>query len=855
MALDGAADLPLVMLAAGPGTGKTVLLTEWAPDSRAPVSWLPLTAEDAAPRRFWPLVWRALHAFGDPGESRTEFTPQLGTTSLIQSLLDSLPDAPSPPVLVIDDAHLLTHPEVLDGLDLLIRSGYPPRLRLVLAARSDPLLPLHRYRLAGLMRELRAAELAMTEEEARELLLAHGVVLASEALGVLMARTEGWAAGLRLSAMRMEGSSHPARFVSELALGQGSIGEYLMAEVLDRQPDPVRRLLEETSFLDEVTGPLAEAVTGLTGCTGILAGLASTNSFVVPVDAAGTRFRYHQLLAEILRYQLQQRAQRSVPALMRRAAAHFEVSGEIRSALYWAAKAGDREYTASLLAHGGLAQAFVHREDLSGSGLDVLMSLSTPDGAGTRRAREMAVAKFAAAAITADDQAAASGMLADDLTAGEEPADPDLLTTVDLVTFILATKAGDARAVDAAAGRLLTANGGPPATPTPGLLAAVRLSQASTHLWHGQTDGVYALLRAALTDAERDGSRAVELDVLATMALVDSLYPRPHYAGDAALRAYGMLRSDDGMSTPPALELAAAVRSLIMADLTGAARALQRMVIPSSVGADPGLATARALWQVQVLMAQGDTRRARIVLDGASSRSGLPLLRMLRETFLADIETSLGRPNAALARLRPFQRGIFAVRAAVPRARAFLALNDLSGAQQCVRAVLTAADPLVSQYVVVEAMLYEARIAELKGAPGRALEMVDAALQIAHGDIVLPFAAARAALGPLLMRHPDLASQWPLSAAGREQVLPEGAGEAIPAAGRLLAAADLHEPLTEREKAVLRFLATSLSPTEIAAELSLSVNTVKTHVAAIYRKLDAGKRKEAVKRARELELI
>jgi LuxR family maltose regulon positive regulatory protein len=468
----------------------------------------------------------------------------------------------------------------------------------------------------------------------------------------------------------------------------------------------------------------------------------------------------------------------------------------------------------------------------------------------------MAVSKFAATAIAADDQTTASGTLIDDLTAGEEPADPDLLTTVDLVNFILATKAGDARAVDAAAGRLLTANSDPPATPTPGLLAAVRLSQASTHLWHGQLDDIYALLRAALTDAERDGSRAIELEVLATMALVDSLYPRPHYAGEFALRAYGMLQRDDGMSTPPALELAAAARSLILADLAGAARALQRMVIPSSVGAEPGLAAARALWQAQTLLAQGDTRRAHTVLESASSRSDLPLLKVLRETLLADIDTSLGRANAALARLRPSHRGIFAVRVAVPRARAFLALNDVPGAQQCVRTVLTAADPQLSQYVVVEAMLFEARIAELKGDPGRALEMVDAALQIAHGDIVLPFVQARAALGPLLARHPDLAGQWPLpAAAGREQALPEGAGEAVPAAGRLLAAADLPEPLTEREKAVLRFLATSLSATEIAAELSLSVNTVKTHVAAIYRKLAAGKRKEAVLRARELELI
>lgn len=853
VALDSAADSALVLLAAGPGTGKTVLLTEWAPDSRAPVAWLSVTAEDAAPRRFWTLVWHALHAFGDPGEGRAGLNLPRRTASLVQHLLDSLPDVPSPPILVIDDAHLLTHLEVLHGLDLLIRGGYPPRLRLVLAARSDPLLPLHRYRLAGLMRELRAAELAMTEEEARELLLMHNVTLASEDFGTLLARTEGWAAGLRLSAMRMEGSPHPARFVSELALGEGSTGEYLMAEVLDRQPEPVRRLLEETSFLDEVTGPLAEAVTGMTGCAEMLAGLASTNSFVVPLDAAWSRFRYHQLLAEILRYQLEKRAQDSVPGLMVRAAAHFEAGGDIRNALHWAVKAGDWAYTASLLARGGLAQAFVRQADLSGSGLDVLLSIPVPDGAAARQVQETAVARFAAVAVTAGDTDAGTGMQDDaPLTGG----DPDLLITVELAKLILAMKAGEAPAVDAAAGRLLARNGDLGASLT-GLPAAVRLGQASTHLWHGRLDNLDTLLQAALSDAGRDQSPALELEVLATMALVDSMQMRPRHAGDAALRAYHLLQRHAGLTMPPALELAGAVRSLIAADLTGAARALQRMVIPPTLGARSGLATAHALWLAMTLLAQGDARRAQAVLDGASSRSALPLLKALRETLRADVATLRGRPDAAIARLAPYRRGAFAVQAAVPRARAFLARNDVQAARQCVRNVLTAADPLVSRYIVVEAMLCEAQIAQLQDEAGRALEMVDAAIQVANGDIVLPFVQTRAVLGPLLARHPDLAGQWPLPPAA--ELKHAGPGEAafrktVPAARRA-AAADLPESLTEREQAVLRFLATSLSIAEIATELSLSINTVKTHIAAIYRKLEARKRKQAVLRARELELI
>src|SRR6185437_10698386 len=225
--------------------------------------------------------------------------PPGAAIDLVQSLFSTEPAARL--VVVIDDTDVLTHPEILAGLDRLICSRQPG-LRLVLAAHSDPLLPLPWYRLDGLMRELRAADLAMTPAEIREVLALYGVTLGERDLGLLAARTEGWAAGVRLSAMLMEGAEYPAGFVSRLALYQGSISEYLVDEVLRRQPEAQRRLLIETSFLDEVTGPVADAVTGMTGCGEMLADLARENPFVIPLDETQTRFRCHQLFAEVLRY-------------------------------------------------------------------------------------------------------------------------------------------------------------------------------------------------------------------------------------------------------------------------------------------------------------------------------------------------------------------------------------------------------------------------------------------------------------------------------------------------------------------------------------------------------------------------
>jgi LuxR family transcriptional regulator, maltose regulon positive regulatory protein len=207
-ALDGAPNLPLVLLAAGPGAGKTVLLSEWVRGRDEPVAWMTVTAGDAAPQRFWRLLWSALRASTEQDNHVSPVRLHMDSIERVQALLARLPDSQVRPVLVIDDAHLLTQPDVLADLDEMIRSGAPPRLRLVLAARSDPLLPLHRYRLAGQMRELRADDLALTRGEMEELLAAHGVCLSREDVDTLQARTEGWVAGARLCAMRMENARH-----------------------------------------------------------------------------------------------------------------------------------------------------------------------------------------------------------------------------------------------------------------------------------------------------------------------------------------------------------------------------------------------------------------------------------------------------------------------------------------------------------------------------------------------------------------------------------------------------------------------------------------------------------------------
>jgi LuxR family maltose regulon positive regulatory protein len=843
--LDYAGDRLLTLLSAGPGSGKTVLLTDWVWRSGARVVWLTPTPADAQPQRFWRLLAAALRGSDGVWNGPPIATPR-AIVDVVQALLSRLPESDTRLVMVIDDAHVLTHPDVLAGLDSLIR-GSQPGLRLILAARSDPLLPLHRYRLAGQMHELRAADLAMKPAEIAEMLTAHGITLTARDFSILATRTEGWVAGVRLSAMRMEGAEYPADFVSELALDPGSIGEYLVNEVLRHQPEPRRRLLIQTSFLDQVTGPLADAVTGMTGCGDMLVDLARENAFVIPLDAAQDRYRYHELFAEILRYLMQRQDRQAIRVLQKRAATWFEASGDLGNAVYWAVRSGNRHYVAKLLARGGFAHAFVHRQDLSALDLRGLLPLGVPVEDDAVRAAEFTVTSLVIDAVFADADSAARLLKRIAMMKPEEAlADPELLLTRDLLELYLGQKANDAWAVDAAAHRLLGRSGDTPVMPVmPGLGTAVLLAQASTHLWHGKHDDVSALLDEALTEAQRDGAPALELETLSMIAFADAYWSRTNHADDAVQCALALLRHKN-LGIPPALDLATAVRSLIAGDLDGRALAMQRILLSNAVGSDPGLSVAIVLGQASVHMAQGEANQARIMLHDVGGHVP-PLLAVVRDTMLADLDTSLGRPRAALRLLRLHRDGEFAILTAAARARAHLALSELPAAQDCVRSVLTTPSNQAGRLVLVEAMLCDAQIAQRSGDPGRALEDLVRALEISQGEIVLPFLNVKDMFTALLARHPIIAGQWPVPGPRSPAELPTGAAA--------VSSRDLAEPLTQRELTVLRFLATSMSISEIASELFLSANTVKSHLAAIYRKLSATCRREAVLRARELELI
>lgn len=652
--VDGAWSSALTLVSAGAGAGKTVLLTGWAQRQDTPVVWLALTRADNDPRRFWRLLLEG-------GRSAGQVYPPAAWTSgrtveLLDFVLGRSPLSQPRLQVVLDDAHVLTDPQILDGLDRVIRR-WPHRIRLLATARSDPLLPLHRYRLAGQVCEIRAADLAMTVPEARELLSAHGLALGEEDLRTLVGRTEGWAAGLRLAAMRMRGAGRPADFVADLAIDQGSVGEYLTEEVLAVQPDSVRRLLVDTSFLDEVSGPLADAITGAADGEAVLATLAKANSFVIPLDAGRTVFRYHQLFREMLRHLAARHPAELVRSRYLAAAGWYREHDDLSSAVRWTLRSGDPAATRSLLVHAGLAEVFVSRQDIAVDELRGLGDVRPDPDAPPLEALEIEVARWAVAALTTESETAVVELARlPRLGDGLESAGTDLRVTASLAELILGQKAADSDLLDAAAERLLSEPElSAAARDLPGLRASVLLVQARSRFTTGRLAEVEPLLHRALLTLEVDHAPEVELDVVSMLAFVCVSAGRRRQAEEALTRAEALLAGRPDLTRPVVLDLAVARQAEVAADLTAMGAAVSRVLAAGPIYPDNGIAATVAFVQASYLVLAGDLPAARTVLrDNRALNSGtVGLLGVLRDCALAEVEVRLGRPHSALRLLGP----------------------------------------------------------------------------------------------------------------------------------------------------------------------------------------------------------
>ena len=349
--LGGSARVSVVSGAAG--SGKTVLLRSWIGEAglAGRAAWVDAGRGVRDPQPFWLSVVSALRATGPGSElvRAVSAAPDLDGWALVERLLNDLAPLEQRLWLVVDDVHELDPDQALRQLKLLLMRA-PPGLRFVRATRHDLRLGLHRLRLKGELAEIRAGDLRFSLAEAADLFAAAGLELPGSAVAVLHERTEGWAAGLRLAALAVAEHPDPERFAAGFSGTERTVAEYLLAEVLERQGEQVRRLLLRTSILERVNAELANLLTGDEGAERVLQDLEASNAFVTSLDAARSWFRYHQLFAGLLRLELRRTAPGAIAGLHRAAAGWLAGQGHPAEAIRHAQAAQDWDLAARLLA-------------------------------------------------------------------------------------------------------------------------------------------------------------------------------------------------------------------------------------------------------------------------------------------------------------------------------------------------------------------------------------------------------------------------------------------------------------------------------------------------------------------------
>ena len=544
---------PLTVVTGPAGAGKTMALALWAAAGPwpGPVAWVTVDEFDSRPGVFWTYVVAALRRSGVAAPTALPAARGRNAGHGFVLRLAAALAAQDPPVtLVLDDLHLLTDPQAVDELGYVLRNA-GPGLRLVVSARMDPPLPLHRYRLAGELTEIRASDLAFTVAEAGELLARHGITLTAGSLECLTRRTEGWAAGLRLAAISMGTHPGPDGFVTELVTEDSAVTGYLVAEVLDTQPPEVRDVLLSTSILEQVSAAAASELAASEQAGRILPALARANGFIQPAGSGW--YRYHTMFAEVLRLTLSREQPDRIAALHRRAARWYERNGQLTDAVRHAAQGGDWQLAASIVIdHLAIGQIIEPRRGPSLAGQFAAM----PHGqAWTGPAPHLVSAAVALAAGRPESSMAAldaAGGILERLPADQETA-ARLAAAVIRLTASL--RSGDLAAAAAAAARaemLASRVPGGKLARDPDIRARVLSGRGAVELWSGHLDQAARVLESAVAAAAASGGEDEPADCRGHLALAEALRGRLRRAADLAAETTAPLPARPAAAVRPA---------------------------------------------------------------------------------------------------------------------------------------------------------------------------------------------------------------------------------------------------------------------------------------------------------------
>src|SRR6266540_5768944 len=877
----------VTLISAPAGFGKTTLVSEWVASSSLPVAWLSLDESDNDPARFLVYVISALQTISPNVAAGLVDVLQSSQSSPIESILTALINKITNILddffLILDDYHTIDAKPVDDALAFIVEH-LPPRMHLVITTREDPALPIPRLRARDRLTELRAADLRFTPAEAAEFLnQVMGLDLSVDEVAALETRTEGWIAGLQLAALSMQGHEDISGFIQAFAGDDRYIVDYLVEEVLQRQPEAIRNFLLQTSILERLNGPLCDAVTGQLGSTARLETLRRGNFFLIPLDDKRHWYRYHHLFADVLRMHLMAEQPDQVPALHRRASEWYEQNGSPADAIRLALAGGDFERASDLIE---LAIPEMRRSRQEATMLGWLQAL--PDE--LFHFRPVLSVYYAGALLLNGKLEGVESRLRDaerwldtNTNRSERPeASSAEMVVVDeeefrrLPGWIANYRAASALALGDVHDTVKYAR------------QALELVPEEDHLGRGAAAGFLALVYWRSGDLE--AAHRSWSDCMARLQKAGYLSDAIGSAISLADIRIAQGRLREAMSTyERGLQLATEQGGLVVrgtADMYVGMSELERerndlnaatqhLLRSKELGELAGLPKNPYRWRVamaRIREAQGD-------LDGA-----LDLLHEAEGLYVGDFSPNV-RPVPALKTRVWVAQGRLGEALGWAREQGLSAEDDLSYLREFEH--ITLARILLARFQsdhtdssILEAIGLLKRLlnaAQEGGRTGSAIEILILKALAHHAQGDLPAALLPLQQALTLAEPEDYIRMFLDEGSPMAQLLREAAGRGIlpDYTGWLLAAFEaeeqrnagesplptppvsqsLIEPLSQRELEVLRLFKTELSGPEIARELVIGVSTVRTHTKSIYSKLNVNNRRAAVKRAEELNLI
>jgi LuxR family maltose regulon positive regulatory protein len=861
----------VTLISAPAGFGKTTLLSQWTRQSAVPVAWVSLDRGDNDPARFWAYFIAALQTLhrgiGMAALAMLQSPQSPPIEPLLTGLINEIAEVRAPYALVLDDLHVVADQRVNAGLAFLADHS-PPQMHLILSSRADPPWPLARLRARHEMIELRARDLRFTPEEVASFVNeAVKLELSPEDAAALEDRTEGWIVGLQMAVLSMAGREDLSGFIRTLRGSHRFILDFLVEEVLDRQSPDIQDFLLETSILEPITAPLCNAVTGRDDSWAVLGRLEHANLFLVPLDDERRWYRYHHLFADLLRSRLEQARPDLPPTLHHRAGEWYERRGQIVEAVGHALQSGDVDWIERLVA--GNALAVIYHGELA----TVVSWLNALPEEVMRSRPRLCVAHAWALAY-----------------AGELEAIEPLLQAAE------ATLAGRGEQIQA------LVSSGSERRQTEGHITAIRAYVAALKgAWSPAAElADEALQRLPEADWAVRGWTAVVLGC--------ALRSQGHFAAAAQAFAEAIAASrtagDNNLGVDALWE---------QAELQWAQGKLHQVMSTCAEALQPAnQSTSGGGWQLPVTgyiyTLMSDVLREWNDLESALRYAveGLELCKhwgqadALAQAYLrlAKVHQAVGGVDRALDAIREARqatRGLspwYAIIAGAREARIRLGQGDVPAATRWLQeSGLHVGQELKIEYQIAyvalaKVLMAQGRLDESLGLLARLLKMAEAAGAMAASIGIFILQAlvlwapgegdqALAALErALCLAEPEgyvrifIDEGAPMGVLLRQAAV---RGIKLDYVNKLLAALEsetsdkrqrprlapssLVEPLSERELEVLRLLTTHLSSTEIAQELVISVSTVRSHIKNVYGKLDVHTRADAVRRARELDLL